>query len=108
MSETLKNPESRKEFHTWLFKLADVNERKAISQDELELLLKALEFDGIHPDSLSVSGTTTASQTTAESTKKLLEEYDTGKTGLLTQEQFMALADVIAKNYELRSADMVC
>jgi hypothetical protein len=39
--------------------------------------------------------------------KKILDEYDPSRTGFLSKEAFMALADVIMKSYELRSADMV-
>jgi len=35
--------------------------------------------------------------------KKLLEEFDKGQTGFLTQEEFTILADLILKNYEIKS-----
>lgn len=84
MSESLKDPATRKEFRVWLFKLADVNERNAVSEAELSLLLKALEYDGISPEALSVSGSALP-QSSEESTRRILEEYDTGRTGFLTQ-----------------------
>jgi len=65
---------------------------------ELELILKALENDGIQTKDLSFHQT--EGSTVAQS---LLEEYNTGKTGLLTREEFMLLADLILRHYEAQS-----
>ena len=154
MCEILKNPETRKQFHSWLFKLADINDKNQVTPEGLKLLLQALAYDGISSDHLTVG--TTDPVTTADAaagaqqggpqqegqehaggaqtgaggptatpqiaapftpvspaalrnmdadSKRILEEYDTGKVGFLTKEEFMALADVITENYQLLFED---
>eukprot|EP00727_Mastigamoeba_balamuthi_P005729 m51a1_g1776 putative protein kinase domain containing protein (2257) ;mRNA; f:327631-336212 len=100
IGKVLQLPESRDQFITWLFKLADTDNSSQIKEDQLQLLLQALESDGITADSL------TCEADKSTTSKKILDEYDPSHTGFLSKEAFMALADVILKSYALRSADM--
>lgn len=43
----LATPKGRRRYMNWLFKLADVQKKGSIDAKELELILKALELDGV-------------------------------------------------------------
>jgi hypothetical protein len=67
-----------------------------------------LRADGINPENLVYENdndikTTDLSKKDQTIAKKLLEEFDKGQTGFLTQEEFTILADLILKNYEIKS-----
>lgn len=95
----LNHKNIRKRFMKWLFRLADVDRDDDIGEQELALILKALEVDGIKADNLAfVDG----DQLTLA--KRLLEQYDTTGSGSLTRKEFMVLADLIMKQYEQRIA----
>ena len=49
----LRTPKGRKRYMNWLFKLADVNKKGSINAEELELILKALQLDGVKIKELS-------------------------------------------------------
>lgn len=92
----LRRSEGRKRYMDWLFRLADVDKDGDIEVEELNLILKALEKDGIRISDLSY-------EKCIDPTKvgqRLLEEYATNKSGTLTREEFMVLADLIMRHYE--------
>eukprot|EP01087_Luapelamoeba_hula_P023610 TRINITY_DN870_c0_g3_i1.p1 TRINITY_DN870_c0_g3~~TRINITY_DN870_c0_g3_i1.p1 ORF type:complete len:633 (-),score=116.84 TRINITY_DN870_c0_g3_i1:717-2615(-) len=100
LANILRRSEGRKRYMTWLFRLADVDGDGDLEAEELELILKALEHDGIETKTLSFHPADGSTTTLAQ---KLLEEYNVGKTGFLTKEEFMSLADLILRHYEARS-----
>ena len=104
MSETLHHTDRRETFEKWLFKLADVHGNGQIGLRELEMLMKGLEFDGITCEDLTTDSNRTRSD--AERAQCLMDEYDTNKSGFLTEDEFMLLARAITMNYQLHSADL--
>ena len=104
MSETLHNPDSRETFYRWLFKLADVHNTGRIGVQELEMLLKGLEFDGITCEDLTSDANWRRSD--GDRAQCLLDEYDTNKSGYLTPDEFRVLARAITMNYELHSGEL--
>jgi Ca2+-binding EF-hand superfamily protein len=104
----IKSDEGREKFIQWLWRLADTDKNNLVAADELTCVLKALRADGINPENLVYENdndikTTDLSKKDQTIAKKLLEEFDKGQTGFLTQEEFTILADLILKNYEIKS-----
>ena len=64
----LSTPKGRRRYMNWLFKLADVHKKGSIDARELELILKALELDGVKIMELSYD----QSQVTFSSTQLYL------------------------------------
>lgn len=99
----LKRDESKKKFLTWLFHLADVDHSNTISKEELQLILNALAYDGISAENLAWIENNDQKASDSEIVQQIMEEYDTGSTGFLTYDEFMVLADLIMKNYQVLS-----
>ena len=49
---TMKDRKGREVYKQWLFRLADVERNNRISLEELRLVLRAVERDGVRPDRL--------------------------------------------------------
>jgi Ca2+-binding EF-hand superfamily protein len=103
----LKGAKGREEFMHWLFRLADVERTERISYDDLCLVLKAIARDQINARNLAYEtddddnlGDLLTEEDVPTLSQKIMHEYDTGKTGYLTKDEFMVLADLIVRNYE--------
>ena len=110
MSETLHSPERREVFERWLFKLADVHGTGRVGVQELEMLLKGLEFDGITCEDLT-SGVVGPSgdsggSSEADEAQRILDEYDSTHSGYLSADEFPQLAHSVMLTYQLHSADL--
>jgi len=98
LKHVLERVELRSMYMQWLFRLADVDGDGDLELEELELILKALEQDGIQTKNLSFEKK--EGMSVAQS---LLDEYDHDKTGFVTKAEFMVLADLIMRHYEAQS-----
>jgi len=102
LKHVLERVELRSMYMQWLFRLADVDGDGDLELEELELILKALEQDGIQTKNLSFEKK--EGMSVAQS---LLDEYDHDKTGFVTKAEFMVLADLIMRHYEAQSTQKV-
>jgi len=101
--------EHRTKFLDWLFRLADVDQSKRVNVAELAELLSLLQASGLSVDQLLVMGdeeSTTdeaklASLSLTEAAQLLLDEYDTHRTGYLSQDEFSVLARLISRSLAL-------
>ena len=96
LEQSFRKSEGKKKFMDWLFKLADVDKSHRISSEELELILRALAKDHINTAQLSYD----EEHITPLLIQSIMGEYDIGKTGYLSKEEFMVLADLIVRNYD--------
>lgn len=96
LEESLSEMEGRQKFMDWLFKLTDVDKSDRVSADELDFLLRALAKDSINTAELSYD----EQQITPLLLQSIMCEYDFGKTGYLSKEEFMVLAELIVRNYD--------
>ena len=96
LEHSLRKVEGREMFMNWLFKLVDIDKNNQVQLDELELFLRALARDQIDTAELSYD----QEKITPLLLQSIMGEYDIGKTGYLTKEEFMVLADLIIRNYD--------
>eukprot|EP01095_Lingulamoeba_sp_RSL-Kostka_P004361 TRINITY_DN1551_c0_g1_i2.p1 TRINITY_DN1551_c0_g1~~TRINITY_DN1551_c0_g1_i2.p1 ORF type:complete len:819 (+),score=273.23 TRINITY_DN1551_c0_g1_i2:81-2537(+) len=126
LSLSLNTEEGRSQFMEWLFCLADVDKSERINVEELCLFLKSLAKDQINTlnllydeddnednnnnnnnnnnndedeDNNKENSRIIKIQDIPLLSKQIMLEYDTGETGFLNRQEFMVLADLIAKNY---------
>jgi len=125
--QTLKSNKGRKRFMEWLYRLADSGHNNYITEKELIVFLKAIAADGINPEvfvdpSEDCEGTIGSMSTIDRSERnvecnstrlandeaylkdlstRILERYDDSKTGTLLREEFMQLAALVEREYEL-------
>ncbi|KAG2389195.1 hypothetical protein C9374_014595 [Naegleria lovaniensis] len=111
--------EGRKNFLNWLFKLSDVDRSGRISRKQLELILKAVQKDGIDLECLLFdtdsdeehnhhsTNITNHILTHEEEVQKfnrlvdrIMDEYDVEGHGFLNQQEFMKLGEIILTKYE--------
>lgn len=71
------------------------------------MVLRALAHDGIMPENLTFESVIfhhsiflIPKEDAKAQVEKIMAEYNTGKSGVLSKEEFMVLADLILKNYE--------
>eukprot|EP00013_Stygamoeba_regulata_P005879 CAMPEP_0177632930 /NCGR_PEP_ID=MMETSP0447-20121125/2566_1 /TAXON_ID=0 /ORGANISM="Stygamoeba regulata, Strain BSH-02190019" /LENGTH=729 /DNA_ID=CAMNT_0019134555 /DNA_START=116 /DNA_END=2302 /DNA_ORIENTATION=+ len=102
IAKALQNSGGRNKYMNWLYRLADVDHSGHISQEELHTFLNAISEDGIQLNRL-VYGDDGGAPNSEEAKKllarRLMEEFDTGKTGFLTKDEFMVLADLVIECY---------
>ncbi|PRP84078.1 SNF-related serine/threonine-protein kinase [Planoprotostelium fungivorum] len=100
--DLIKKPEGRRLFLRWLFHLTDHDHNDTITADELGNILDAVSEDGIMPEDLSFDPVPEAADGSPHTAaQQILQQYDTSHLGVLNREEFMVLADLILKNYEL-------
>jgi len=100
--DLIKKPEGRRLFLKWLFHLTDHDHNNAVTAEELGNILDAVSEDGIMPEDLSFDQLPESTEELPHSAaQQILQQYDTGHLGVLNREEFMVLADLILKNYEL-------
>lgn len=125
--QTLKSNKGRKRFMEWLYRLADTEHNNYISERELIIFLKAIAADGINPEvfvdpsedcegverstgseaavdkNLECNSTRLANDEAylKDLSMRILERYDDSKTGTLLREEFMQLAALVEREYEL-------
>jgi Ca2+-binding EF-hand superfamily protein len=100
--DLMRKREGRTQFLKWLFHLTDTDHNETIGTAELGNILDAVSEDGIMPEDLSFDQLPeSGDHTPHNAAKNILDQYDTGHYGFLTRDEFMVLADLILKNYEL-------
>eukprot|EP01117_Protostelium_nocturnum_P013427 TRINITY_DN5007_c0_g1_i1.p1 TRINITY_DN5007_c0_g1~~TRINITY_DN5007_c0_g1_i1.p1 ORF type:complete len:859 (-),score=265.14 TRINITY_DN5007_c0_g1_i1:108-2684(-) len=98
----IKKREGRRQFLKWLFHLTDYDHNNTVTAEELGNILDAVSEDGIMPEDLSFDQLPQKEGEVPHSAAmQILQQYDTGHYGFLTRDEFMVLADLILKNYEL-------
>eukprot|EP00741_Cyanophora_paradoxa_P008532 tig00001339_g8257.t1 len=125
LTNQLRGREGRERYMNWLFRLADTHRSEAISMDELELFLQAVARDGVHLEDIlfeessevrtlcaalrdgARSPTSALRAGTSQVAHKIMEEYNTNHNGQLSKDEFLVLADLIVKEYELCQARVV-
>jgi serine/threonine protein kinase/Ca2+-binding EF-hand superfamily protein len=95
LADMLHTECSRELFMQWLWKLVDFNANGMITLEELRVFLAALEEDGIDLQELAFYRETGASLG-----ESIINEFDTTHTGVLEQDEFMVLADLVTREYE--------
>eukprot|EP00276_Gloeochaete_wittrockiana_P003571 CAMPEP_0184659198 /NCGR_PEP_ID=MMETSP0308-20130426/28714_1 /TAXON_ID=38269 /ORGANISM="Gloeochaete witrockiana, Strain SAG 46.84" /LENGTH=752 /DNA_ID=CAMNT_0027098847 /DNA_START=254 /DNA_END=2512 /DNA_ORIENTATION=+ len=104
LTNQLRGREGRERYMNWLFRLADTHRSQHITMDELDLFLQAVSRDGINLEEMVYE-----QGEPDKVAQRIMDEYNIQHTGLLSKEEFMVLADLIAKEYELCQArDMDC
>lgn len=107
LEEALQNPDAKKKFVRWLFKLADTNHDESVSVKELAPLIKALRVDGIIPESLCFAPerckTFSVGSPDEKLAREIIQEYDEHSAGVLTLDEFETLGELILRSYQLCS-----
>eukprot|EP01105_Mastigella_eilhardi_P000482 TRINITY_DN1057_c0_g2_i2.p1 TRINITY_DN1057_c0_g2~~TRINITY_DN1057_c0_g2_i2.p1 ORF type:complete len:761 (+),score=219.60 TRINITY_DN1057_c0_g2_i2:167-2449(+) len=98
----VNDTEERAVFVEWFFHLSDLKRNNHIELDELQVLLEILKYDGIVADSL-IHDPEKLGKPIGTQAQLLLEEYGGARDGFFNKEQFLILADLILKQYELRT-----
>jgi serine/threonine protein kinase/Ca2+-binding EF-hand superfamily protein len=98
LTKEMYGPKNRKHFIEWLFKISDIHKANSISEAELAIILRAVQRDGFNLSSLLFD----EPEEDDNIVKKIMEEYNVSKTGSLSKEEFLNLANVIFNLYEGR------
>lgn len=93
--QLLTNDGTRELFMQWLWKLTDFSRSGAVSTDDLALLLQVLEEDGINVEELVFN-----QDITVPLKQRIMDEFDTSHSGIMTRDAFMVFADLVTREYE--------
>ncbi|KAG9394536.1 serine/threonine protein kinase [Carpediemonas membranifera] len=94
-----EDDESRVRYMKSLFAIADQDGTKKIKFEELNDILAFFAKEGFDPSSFAFN--IPAEATPDDIVRAVMDEYDYGRTGYLTEEEFMALTDTVLKEYQL-------
>lgn len=95
LADQLHTEGSREAFMQWLWRLVDSSGTGVVSLDELRVFLEALSEDGIDLEELVFY-----KERGVPLEERILNEFDTSHSGLLTRDEFMVLADLVTREYE--------
>jgi serine/threonine protein kinase/Ca2+-binding EF-hand superfamily protein len=95
LADTLHREGSRKLFMQWLWKLVDFDSNGMITLEELRVFLEALGEDGIDLQELAFY-----KEAGVPLEECIMNEFDTTHTGVLDEDEFMVLADLVTREYE--------
>ncbi|KAK1864869.1 hypothetical protein I4F81_007405 [Pyropia yezoensis] len=95
LADQLHTEGSREAFMQWLWRLVDSNGTGVVTLDELRVFLEALSEDGIDLEELVFY-----KERGVPLEERILNEFDTSHSGLLTRDEFMVLADLVTREYE--------
>mmetsp|Transcript_16412 Transcript_16412/g.38604 ORF Transcript_16412/g.38604 Transcript_16412/m.38604 type:complete len:960 (-) Transcript_16412:258-3137(-) len=120
---TLRTRKGRRRFMNWLFRLADTDHTNCVSPAELCMFLKAIAADGINPECVCVDDATISTVDSRSSplgpiegipppeteedlifhqvVHRVMRSFDISQDGNLSQAEFMVLADLIEREYEM-------
>mmetsp|Transcript_44110 Transcript_44110/g.139184 ORF Transcript_44110/g.139184 Transcript_44110/m.139184 type:complete len:811 (-) Transcript_44110:902-3334(-) len=117
--QALKSSKGRKRFIEWLYRLADTTESDDITMDELVVFLKAIRKDGINPEAFvdpseDYDDAGKAKRKVSQPlpsridpnylqvlAERIMLRYNDNRDGKLTKEEFMQLASMVEREYEL-------
>lgn len=94
LADLLHTDGSREHFMQWLWKLVDFNSTGIVTLEELRVFLAALSEDGIDLDELAFYKDCAVSLEEC-----IINEFDTTHTGVLEQDEFLVLADLVTREY---------
>jgi len=95
LADQLHTEGSREAFMQWLWRLVDFGGAGVVTLDELRVFLEALSEDGIDLEELVFY-----KEPGVPLEERILNEFDTSHSGLLTRDEFMVLADLVTREYE--------
>ncbi|GAB0490998.1 hypothetical protein MMPV_002241 [Pyropia vietnamensis] len=95
LADQLHTEGSREAFMQWLWRLVDSSGTGVVTLDELRVFLEALSEDGIDLEELVFY-----KERGVPLEERILNEFDTSHSGLLTRDEFMVLADLVTREYE--------
>lgn len=99
LKKHLSHKKGREQFLDWLFKVADWQHDNRITMEELDLILRAVQQDGIDLHSLLFDETINEKNETLA--QHIMSEYDFLHRGSLTKDEFMMLGEIILHHYEI-------
>lgn len=95
----LSEKKGKEQFLNWLFKVADWKHDGRITMEELDLILRAVQQDGIDLHDLLFDNDEQSK--TMSLAQHVMSEYDFSHEGFLTKDEFMTLGEIILNHYEL-------
>lgn len=86
---------AREEFMQWMWRTVDSGKQNFVTLSELSVLLRILEYDNIYLNELAFSNKPGVSPE-----QRVMNEFDTSGSGVLSKDDFIILADLITREYE--------
>jgi Ca2+-binding EF-hand superfamily protein len=105
LMEILSTPAGKKKYMKWLFRLADAENKGRVNVEELSMILRALAMDGLALSELSFEAKDDNTTDYMDIARRIMGEFDTGKDGVLSEQEFHVLADLIVRKYAARTSE---
>ncbi len=105
LMEILSTAAGKKKYMKWLFRLADAGQKGRVNVEELSMILRALSMDGLALSDLSFEAKDDQTTDYMDIARRIMAEFDTGKDGVLSEQEFHVLADLIVRKYAARASE---
>ena len=105
LMEILATPAGKKKYMKWLFRLADAENKGRVNVEELSMILRALAMDGLAMSELVFEAKDDQTTDYMDIARRIMQEFDTGKDGVLSEQEFHVLADLIVRKYAARTSE---